>query len=125
MDGRGEWREWEKDEELILPTFQLRANRPNNLVEIEFFLDDAPKNVWRFRRMNVITRSLYDIIRYSPEGIPHLVPEVQLLYKAKHHRPKDEADFDVALPRLDKRQRFWLRRSLRTWNPADPWIGRL
>jgi hypothetical protein len=125
IDGKGEWVEWEAGEMLTLPTFQLKAKRPGHDVDLEFFLDDAVNNVWRFRRNEVITRSLYDIIRYSPEGIPHLAPEVQLLYKAKHHRAKDESDFEAALPHLDRRQRFWLLRSLRAWNPTDPWLKRV
>ena len=36
----------------------------------------------------------------SSLGISILVPEIQLLYKAKQTRPKDHADFELTLPRL-------------------------
>jgi hypothetical protein len=34
-------------------------------------------------------------------GTPYLVPEIVLLFKAKHDRPKDNADFAEVLPLLD------------------------
>lgn len=40
--------------------------------------------------------------------MPYLAPGVQLFYKAKESRPKDEADLDAALPTLTRHQRLWL-----------------
>jgi hypothetical protein len=34
--------------------------------------------------------------------VPYLLPEIVLLFKAKHRRPKDRADFDGVLPLLDR-----------------------
>ncbi|WP_211303146.1 hypothetical protein [Allonocardiopsis opalescens] len=34
----------------------------------------------------------------APGGLPFLVPEVRLHYKAEAVRPKEEADFAAALP---------------------------
>jgi hypothetical protein len=60
-----------------------------------------------------------------PGGVPYLAPEIQLLYKAKNHRPKDDADFDAAVGLLSATQRRWLREALAVHHPGDPWIGRL
>ena len=54
-----------------------------------------------------------------------LRPEIQLLYKAKYHRPKDEADFEAAVVRMSDAQREWLREALHQVHPGDVWISRL
>jgi hypothetical protein len=61
----------------------------------------------------------------TSDGIPYLVPEIQLLYKAKGLRPKDEADFRQTLPALSLEQRDWLREALLQAHPQHPWLGRL
>jgi hypothetical protein len=43
-----------------------------------------------------------------------VVPEVQLLYKSKGTRPRDEADFEAVLPTLSDEQRRWLDQALET-----------
>ncbi|MFE7541522.1 hypothetical protein ACFU5X_12320, partial [Streptomyces platensis] len=61
----------------------------------------------------------------STAGVPFLAPDVQLYYKAKAPRPKDEGDFDTVLPLLTKRQRRWLVEALtKTYGP-HPWTKRL
>ncbi len=56
---------------------------------------------------------------------PYLVPEIVLLFKAKHVRPKDQADFDGVLPLLDPDAAGWLRRMLARVHPGHAWIGAL
>jgi hypothetical protein len=130
----GEWVAWE-GEWLELPVFQLLA-RPSGLgppraesdrspEEFEFFLNDAEGGLWRCRRNEVITRPVSEIFLRSPSGIPILAPEIQLLYKAKWHRPKDEHDFQHALAHLDSGQRAWLRHALLACYGPDPWIAAL
>ena len=41
-----------------------------------------------------------EIIAVSGDGIPYLVPELVLLFKARHTRAKDQTDFDGVLPLL-------------------------
>ena len=48
---------------------------------------------WLFRRDARLCRPLSTIGRQTEDGLPYLAPEIQLLYKAKAPRPKDEADF--------------------------------
>jgi hypothetical protein len=50
---------------------------------------------------------------------------VQLLHKARHHRPKDEHDFAQVRPHLNLEQRLWLRTALAQILPADPWLAQL
>jgi hypothetical protein len=40
----------------------------------------------------------------TTDGVPYLAPELQLPYKSKGLRAKDEPDAAKAIPRLDARQ---------------------
>jgi hypothetical protein len=60
--------------------------------------------LWVCRRDPSITLRYGELIRRS-EGIPYATPEVALLFKAKHVREKDEADFQRVLPKMNQTQR--------------------
>jgi hypothetical protein len=61
-----------------------------------------------------------------PDGLPCLAPEIQLLYKSKNVRSKDQRDFEGVLPRLTQEQRSWLLTSLRTiYGDGHPWISNI
>jgi hypothetical protein len=93
--------------------------------ELQFFLNDVEEGVWVCRRDPGVTRPLSEVWSRSASGLPVVAPEIQLLYKAKHHLEKDEHDFRTALPRLSAEQREWLRRALEIVHPEDPWLDRL
>ena len=65
------------------------------------------------------------LLERTADEIPFVRPEVVLLFKAKHAREKDEEDFDVVLPRLDRERRSWLRDALHRVHPGHPWLARL
>lgn len=79
---------------------------------------------WTFKRDARISRPLDEIL-WSRDGIDYLRPEVQLLHKARALRPKDVADFEACLPRLDDEARRWLRDALTVAHPGHPWVVRL
>ena len=80
---------------------------------------------WVYRRQPSITRSIAELGDTTPDGKPFLRPEIQLLYKSKRIRTKDEADFREALPALAPAARAWLARALATIDPAHVWLDRL
>ena len=54
----------------------------------------------------------------SDGGIPYLAPELQLLFKSKDVRPKDDLDAREVIPELTEAR----RRRLRALLPVDhPW----
>jgi hypothetical protein len=52
-------------------------------------------------------------------------PEVALLFKAKHARPKDEQDLNDTLPLLDASRRGLLAEWIAVVHPGHAWLERL
>ena len=77
---------------------------------------------WVFRRDPTVTAPLDDITWIGPDGIRYLNPEIALAYKAKHTRPKDDADLAATLPLLDDGQRDWLRDTIARLHPGHRWL---
>jgi hypothetical protein len=92
---------------------------------IQLMIEDTQGDQWLCRRRSSISRSVATVGDTTPEGIPYLAPEIQLLYKAKGLRPKDEADFQQILPVLSLERRTWLREALLQVHPQHPWLDRL
>ncbi len=66
----------------------------------EFMLMDAEGEEWIYRRLPSIRGPLAEIGLLTPDGIPYLAPEIQLLYKSGSLREKDTADLLRVLPHL-------------------------
>lgn len=117
---------WEQQEWLEPPIHQIIVTRtsPEHL-EWQVFLNEVRDGVWRFRRNLAIERPELKLVIGSHAGIPVIAPEIQLLYKAKEHRPKDHSDFVAVLPRLDTYQRDWLAEKLALQHPGHPWLREL
>jgi len=79
---------------------------------------------WVFKRDPSVTFPLDDITWLS-DGIRYLNPEMVLLFKAAHRKPKDEADLDSALPWLRTEARERLAELLAKLDPEHPWLSRL
>ncbi|MBO0793003.1 MAG: aminoglycoside adenylyltransferase, partial [Ktedonobacteraceae bacterium] len=72
-----------------------------------------------------VFRPLATIGYRTSDGIPYLAPEIQLLYKSRGLRSKDEADFDSTLLYLDQERRQWLAQALTIVHPGHPWLAQL
>jgi hypothetical protein len=94
---------------------------------LQFMLDESDQTDWHSRRDRRISRPIRDIGRISPDGLPYLVPEIQLFYKAMStdQPDHDETDFAAALPLLDSTQRRWLDHALQLTLPDHPWRAAL
>ncbi len=80
---------------------------------------------WVYRRQMEITRPLGETRLRTPDGLPFLAPEIQLLYKSKAPRPKDETDFAMIHSLLDTQRKRWLVHALTRTHPDHPWLHRL
>ena len=123
-DGVG--RRWPLGSAAFDQHFQTWFREPDSGVyRLDVFRDPHDADTWLCRRDPSIRRPYGDVVRATDAGVPYLSPEVVLLFKAKHRRDKDEADFDGTLPMLSDAERGWLRAGLETIHPGHPWLARL
>lgn len=124
-DPPGTLRPWLRGETLPTGVHDIWARQgPGERWRFQLMLNDEADGEWLFRRDPRIRRPLASCV-WQKDGIPYLVAEVQLLFKAKAPRPRDEADFEAALPLLDGSQRRWLHGALNLLHPISPWLARL
>jgi aminoglycoside-2''-adenylyltransferase len=92
---------------------------------LQLMIADSRDDQWLSRRHPAIVRPLDAIGLVSGDGISYLAPEIQLHYKAKGRRPKDEADFARTAPALNAERRQWLTDALALAHPDHPWLDQL
>jgi hypothetical protein len=122
-DPPGTLRPWQPGEQLPAGVHDIWCRPgPEQPWRIQVMLDESCQDDWVSRRDQRIRRPVASLGSVSADGIPYLVPEIQLFYKANQRRPKDEIDFSVALPLLSQSQRQWLDDALRlAYGPDHPW----
>lgn len=124
-DPPGSLRPWNEREILAEPVHDVWAREhAGGPWKLQLMLNPAEGDDWVYRRDPRIRLPLPELVRMH-DAIPYLAPEIQLLFKAKAPRQRDERDFADSLPLLDARQREWLRDGIRLGNPAHPWLARL
>lgn len=89
---------------------------------LDVFREPHHGDHWLCRRDISITMPHNELILHTADGIPYLIPEVVLLFKAKAQRPKDETDFQHTLPMLDHSRRSRLSQWLSRVHPGHPWL---
>lgn len=92
---------------------------------LDVFREPHDGDIWICRRSASIRRPYSEVVRRTEGGLPYVVPEIVLLFKARLARPKDEADLDRTLPLLDSESRLWLRSALERVHPGHAWLARL
>jgi hypothetical protein len=123
LSGRGTIEPWD-GEPLSRPTHQILADSGYGF-RIEFLLSEFDGGLWRSRRNPEVRMPVETMGRTTVDGIRYITPEIVLLYKAKHLRDWDEADFATALPEMTLAQRHWLFHALEAQHPGHPWTTRL
>jgi hypothetical protein len=125
FDAVGSGRFWEDaGPEALAGTHQtwLRDRATGDYL-LDVFREPHDGDTWICRRDETIHLPYRDIIRHTADGIPYLTPELVLLFKAKHARPKDQADFDGTAPRLSPAQCATLTGLLTRVHPGHPWLA--
>lgn len=106
--------------------FQTWLREPGKgIYRMDVFREPSIGEHWVCRRDARITLSYNELILRSSNGIPFVIPEVALLFKAKHIRPKDVEDFHNVLPAMDQARRSRLHSWLSQVHPGHPWIETL
>ncbi|MEV4880503.1 nucleotidyltransferase domain-containing protein [Streptomyces cyaneofuscatus] len=127
FDGAGSGRIWEDASPEVLAAVHqtwLRDPATGDYL-LDVFREPHDGDTWICRRDEEIRLPYGDIIRRTQDGIPYLTPELVLLFKAKHRRPKDQADFEATVPYLSTPQRTTLTRLLTRVHPGHPWLADL
>ncbi|UPT42208.1 hypothetical protein, partial [Streptomyces sp. WAC00303] len=107
FDAAGSGRIWEDaPPETLAAVHQTWLRDPatgNYLLDV--FREPHDGDIWICRRDETIRLPYSEIVHHTQDGIPYLAPELVLLFKAKHARPKDRRDFDATVPHLTGAQR--------------------
>lgn len=91
---------------------------PEHPWAFDLTLNECTDQRWVYRRDPVVTRQWQSAVLDGPLGVPYLAPELQLLFKSKHLRPKDHGDARRVIPILENERRIWLSDHL---DPDHPW----
>ncbi|MDA8322637.1 MAG: hypothetical protein M0030_22915 [Actinomycetota bacterium] len=117
---------WPPGSPALAGTYQTWVrDRGGGAYRLDIFREPHDGDTWICRRDHGIRRPYDEVIARTPDGIPYLVPEIALLFKARHARDKDNADFTATLPRLSAASRDWLAAALSRVHPGHRWLARL
>ncbi|MGW1619034.1 nucleotidyltransferase domain-containing protein [Streptomyces sp. NPDC002172] len=112
--------------EVLAATHQTWVRDPTSgRFLFDVFREPHEGGTWICRRDESLRLPYDAVIERTADGIPYLVPELVLLFKAKEPRPKDQADFDGVLPLLSPARRDVLGAWLTRTHPGHPWLARL
>jgi hypothetical protein len=127
FDAAGSGRIWEDaTPDVLAATHQTWLRDPaTDDYLLDVFREPHDGDTWICRRDETIRLPYGDIIHHTHDGIPHLAPELVLLFKAKHARRKDQADFDATVPHMTPAQRETLTDLLAHAHPGHPWLAYL
>lgn len=112
--------------ESVPNTWHRRSNDDAWCLDMQYV--DVDGDEWVYRRLPTIRGRLSEMGLRTPEGVPFLRPEIQLLYKAggSSYRDVDTADLKQALPLLRDSEKEWLDKALRTEFPqGHAWMDLL
>ena len=90
--------------------------------QLDVTIGEGDDEGWMYRRDPRIRFPWAEAVLRTANGIPYLAPDLQLLFKAKNPRAKDDLDAQVVIPELDQMRRDRLRWMLPS---SHPWHARL
>jgi hypothetical protein len=112
--------------EVLAATHQTWLREPaTGRFLLDVFREPHDGQTWICRHDETIRLPYREVVERTPDGVPYLAPELVLLFKAKHARPKDQADFDEALPYLSPAQRTALAGWIARRYPGHRWLADL
>ena len=122
-DPPGTLRPWTASEWLAFGVHDVWAHRADaHAWQLQIMLLEANGDVWFSRRQPMIRGPRRDLL-VTYHHTPCVRIEVQLLYKAKGNRAKDQLDFQACLPLLTADAGAWLKQALHLEHPnGHPWL---
>lgn len=124
-DSPGHLSPWELGEYAEQPIYSFWIAGPTLAFWcLQVMLYDESDGDWHYKR-NADIRMPAEEIYLTQHGIRILKPEIQLLYKSKTIRPKDQLDFAKCLPTLSPPARTWLAEALERCYDTHLWLDLL
>ena len=126
-DPPGRLRPWRVGTELGSGVHDVWCRRtPSDDWRLQLMLDESDEEDWVSRRSQQIRLPIKEITRITATGVPYLAPHVQLFYKAKNLREKDEVDFAAVIDSGITIDTVWLHDAIvRVYGGHHPWLARL
>jgi Aminoglycoside-2''-adenylyltransferase len=116
----------EVNDDALAETHQTWVREPaTGLWRFDVFREPSDGDTWLCRRDERIRLPYDEVIEHTSDGIPYGRPEIVLLFKAKHARPKDDDDLAAVLPHLTPERRRWLADALDLVHPGHRWLAEL
>ncbi|MCA1737191.1 MAG: amino acid transporter, partial [Actinobacteria bacterium] len=81
---------------------------PGDPWSFDLTVGEGDQHVWIYRRDRSVTRPWEEAVFRTSSGVPYLAPELQLLFKSKHHQPKDNLDAERVIPALGPTEQAFL-----------------
>lgn len=89
---------------------------------LQIMLIDVQNCLWIYKRNTQVQLPYRDIF-FEKDRLNIIKPEIQLLYKSKSIRDKDQLDFEKVLPQLTASAKQWLQDSLTIcYGDNHPWL---
>jgi hypothetical protein len=85
---------------------------------LDVIIGEGNDEVWIYRREPSIRYDWDEAVLRTANGLPYLAPELQLLFKSKNRREKDDIDARMVIPELEDKRRGRLAQLL---PPNHPW----
>lgn len=85
---------------------------PGGPWNIDVTIGEGNDIAWSYRRDPTISRSWCDAVLTTGDGVPYLAPDLQLLFKSKTIRDKDQLDAEQVIPKLAANDRAFLAAAL-------------
>ena len=111
---------WKNQIELLPPVHEIHVQTKSGPVEI--LLNEFDEDGWIYRRDNRIHLDKELFCFEPPSPLPC---EVLLLFKSKHLRPKDNADFAELISIMSLHQKTWLKKAIELNDTTHPWLSAL
>ncbi|WP_455975446.1 nucleotidyltransferase domain-containing protein [Methylorubrum populi] len=89
---------------------------------VDLMIEQGTPDLWVYKRNQAIKMARSDAVRVSEGGIPYLSPLIVVLFKAKHRRDKDRADFELCLPKFSAGEKEQLIIWLNDLHPNHEWL---
>lgn len=118
---RGEVKKWD-GRALILEAAENNVWVRRSPVEpwtIDLTIGEGTDSQWAYRRDPHLTRPWDQAVLLSSSGVPYLAPDLQLLFKSKDIRPKDQEDAERVMRELTETELEFLSEHLPS---THPWL---